>query len=245
MFDIRLIRDTTNLLGRPVRQTVDDMAGLFPQYDQPDIPATVEVTEAGAWTEGSYTDATSTSSAPPLVQSVSPRQRGMPPGSMMVSQATWTEVVIQLAMLNAKVSHIEGGVTRWIDRKFNEKDRKFQESLDAFKLRITQYLGRVQAHIMADIRFEIAEIKKMAAKLYERLVVTELVVKTMIPIVEVPNIQAYPDDRQVEEIRYQDNKRKKKRKDKKRLRRGLDMRAFRMSRTTIRKSERWTQELVD
>lgn len=41
---------------------------------------------------------------------------------------------------------------------------------------------------MADVRFEIAEIKKMAAKLYERLVVTELVVKTMIPIVEVPNI---------------------------------------------------------
>lgn len=40
----------------------------------------------------------------------------MPPGSMMISQAIWTEVVNQLAMLNAKVSYIEGGVTGWIDR---------------------------------------------------------------------------------------------------------------------------------
>ncbi|KAF3657919.1 hypothetical protein FXO38_13480 [Capsicum annuum] len=51
-------------------------------------------------------DRVSTSSAPLLVQSMLPRPRGMPPGVMMISQATWIEVVTQFATLAAKVASL-------------------------------------------------------------------------------------------------------------------------------------------
>lgn len=41
---------------------------------------------------------------------------------------------------------------------------------------------------VVDVRTEIVRIKKIVTKLYDRLVVVDLVVETIIPIVEVPNI---------------------------------------------------------
>lgn len=52
-----------------------------------------------------------TSSSPPPVQSMSPRQRGMPSGIMMISQALWKKVITKLGIIEAKVRHIKEGVS--------------------------------------------------------------------------------------------------------------------------------------
>lgn len=72
-------------------------------------------------------------------------------------------------------------------------------------------MGSGQMPNVADVRFEIAKIKKMVAELYERQVISEPIIDTMIPTVEIPNIWAEPADVQVK-------KTKEKRKEKKRKR---------------------------
>ncbi|KAF3643016.1 hypothetical protein FXO37_22227 [Capsicum annuum] len=94
--------------------------------------------------------------------------------SMMISQAAWIEVLTQLATLTAKVSHMKGGVRTWMDRYFEAQDRRVQGCLDSFESRITQQFGSGQTPNVADVRAEIAEIKTMVTKLYERPVVAEL-----------------------------------------------------------------------
>ncbi|KAF3678893.1 hypothetical protein FXO37_04142 [Capsicum annuum] len=92
-FDNGVIRDEANPLARLVRHVVDIFVGLFPQDDQTDTSATAEPTEVGAQIEGSHTNGTGTSSAPPPVQSVPPRPWNMHPDIMMISQAAWTKGV--------------------------------------------------------------------------------------------------------------------------------------------------------
>lgn len=65
---------------------------------------------------------------------------------------------------------------------------------------------------IVDVRAKIVEIKKMVTKIYEWPVVVELVVETVIPTIEVPNILADPVAIQVEETR--EYKKIKKRKAK-------------------------------
>lgn len=85
------------------------MEGVFPQYDQTYIPSPAEAIEAAP------IDVASTFSAPPPVHIVTPKPLGMPLSVMMISQAAWIKVVIQLAMTTAKVGHMEGGVQIWMD----------------------------------------------------------------------------------------------------------------------------------
>lgn len=79
-------------------------------------------------------------------------------------------------------------------------------------MRITRQLGTGQSPNIGDVRAEIAKIKKMITQLYERPIIAELVMETVIPPVEVPNIWEDPTAVPVEETRK--NKKKKKRKDK-------------------------------
>lgn len=87
-----------------------------------------------------------------------------------------------------KVGYMEGKVKSWIDRQFEVQDRLVKGHLGAFELRITWQLGIENTLKVSDIRIEIAEIKKIVTKLYERTVIIEPVMDTMIPTIEVPNI---------------------------------------------------------
>lgn len=57
-----------------------------------------------------------------------------------------------------------------------------------FESRITQQLGSGQMPNIADARSKIAKIKKMVMELYERPIIAEPVVETIISTVEVPKI---------------------------------------------------------
>ncbi|KAF3663601.1 hypothetical protein FXO38_10547 [Capsicum annuum] len=69
-FDIGMIIDVSNPLARPMIQVVDIIVGLFPHDYQTDIPATTAATEVESQTKGTPTNAASTSSALPPVQSL-------------------------------------------------------------------------------------------------------------------------------------------------------------------------------
>lgn len=59
-------------------------------------------------------------------------------------------------------------------------------------------MGSGQVPNIADIRFKIADIKKIVTELSERLIVVEPITVTGIPTVEVPNICIVPTNEQVE-----------------------------------------------
>lgn len=56
------------------------------------------------------------------------------------------------------------------------------------------------------------EIRKMVRELYERSMVIDPIVETMIPIVEVPNILEVPENEQTNQIEEERNEKKRKRK---------------------------------
>lgn len=62
------------------------------------------------------------------------------------------------------------------------------------KSRIIRQLGSRQAPNIADIRATIAEIKKIVVKLYERSVVPEPIIESMIPTIEISNSWTKPVD---------------------------------------------------
>ncbi|KAF3661265.1 hypothetical protein FXO38_11785 [Capsicum annuum] len=66
---------------------------------------------------------------------------------------------------------------------------------------------------VVDIRAKVAVINTIISELYKRPVVTESVIKIVIPTVHVPNIWAYPIDVQVEETEEERRERKRKRKE--------------------------------
>lgn len=99
IFDIGLIREVANPLAQPARQAIDIFEGLFPKDGQTEIPVVTEATKARAQKEGFHTRVADTFSARPPVQSMPPRPWGMPSDVMMISQATWTDVVTQLGMI--------------------------------------------------------------------------------------------------------------------------------------------------
>lgn len=57
----------------------------------------------------------------------------MPSNMLIVSQAVWTEVITQLAILIAKINNIEGGVKILMKQQLEVHDRHVQELLDAFE----------------------------------------------------------------------------------------------------------------
>lgn len=131
----------------------------------------------------------------------------------MISQAVQTEVVTQLATLNAKVGHMERGMRSWFDRRLEKQVRRVQGRLDTFESRISRQLRSGQTSEVADIKFELAEIKKIVSKLYEIPVVVEPIVQIVIPTVYVPNIWADPADIQVKKTKEQIKKREIKKKE--------------------------------
>lgn len=70
----------------------------------------IKAIKVGIQIEASHIEEGGTFSTPPLVQSMPPRLGGIPYGVMMILQVLWTEVMIKLAMLEAKVGYIEGRV---------------------------------------------------------------------------------------------------------------------------------------
>lgn len=69
------------------------------------------------------TNTAGTSSASLPAQSVPPRPRGIPYGLILISEAMWIEVMTKLAILEAKVDHMEGGIKPWLDTQFITQDR--------------------------------------------------------------------------------------------------------------------------
>lgn len=49
-------------------------------------------------------------------------------------------------------------------------------------------MGSGKTHDIAEIKSEVADIKKMVMELYDRLVIPELVIKKVVPTVHVENI---------------------------------------------------------
>lgn len=119
-FDIGLIKDISNPLAQLMRQATNMFVGIFVHGDQIDTPALAAAPEVESQTEGVHTDAVGTSSAPSLVQSMPYRPWGMPFNIIMISHTVWTKVVTKLAMLDAKVTCIEGGVRNWLDRRLDK-----------------------------------------------------------------------------------------------------------------------------
>lgn len=86
------------------------MARVFLLDDQINAFALAEAIEEGTQTEHAPIDLAGTFSAPPPVYSIPPSLCGTPPGVILISHATWIEVVTKLAILTAKVGHMEGKV---------------------------------------------------------------------------------------------------------------------------------------
>lgn len=114
-----------------------------------------------------HTDAVGTSNAPPTIQCVPPRPRGMPSGLIMILQAIWTEAMTRQATLEDKVGHIEGGMKPWLDIQLKNQDGWIQGRLDAFELRITRQLSSGQMPDITEIKSEVAEIKKIVVEIYD------------------------------------------------------------------------------
>lgn len=201
-----------NHLAQLMHYVVDSMAGLLPQDDQKDAPPPAKMTDAVAYTKDVPTDIAGTFSAPLLVPYVPPKAQGMPLSVTKISESYQIEVVTQLATIIVKVGHIEGGVGSWMGMQFEAQDGRVQEFLDSFKSRITQQLGNEKAPNVVDIRAEIAEIHKIVTNLYERQIIAELVVETMIPTIDVPNIWVVSINMKAEETQYERREKKKKNK---------------------------------
>lgn len=105
--DLGLIKDTANPLARQSKQGVEMLAELYRQSDQEE---TSDVIKEGGQMKTTQTDAKGTFGAPPSVQFILPRLQGMPSSFMMISQAMWTEVIMRLGTLKAKVHNMEGSV---------------------------------------------------------------------------------------------------------------------------------------
>lgn len=129
-----LIRDATNPLARQVQKIANFMANIFQHSSQVESAKAAETSEQ---METTQTDSVGNSSALYLVQSVPYRPRGMPFRLIMILQAMWTKAMTRLTTLEAKVSHMEGGIKPRIDTYFANQDRQVQGRLDAFESRIT------------------------------------------------------------------------------------------------------------
>lgn len=75
--DLGLIRDATNPMDMQVRQGADILSEMFRHSSQTETAETAEAAEIGGQTATTST-AEGTSSAPPLVQSITPHPRSMP-----------------------------------------------------------------------------------------------------------------------------------------------------------------------
>lgn len=97
-------------------------------------------------------------------------------------------MITRLAALEAKARHMEKGMKPWLDTQFETKDRWVQSRLDAFESRIIRQLSYGQTPNITGIKIEVVEIKRMVHKLYDRSVISEPEIETMVPTIHVLNI---------------------------------------------------------
>lgn len=65
--------------------------------------------------------------------------------------------------------------------QFANQDRWVLGRLDAFESRITQRFSSGKSLDIIEVKFEVSEIKRMVIELYDRSVVSEPVIETVVP----------------------------------------------------------------
>lgn len=91
----------------------------------------------------------------------------------------------RLAILEAKVQNIEGGVKLWVETKLENQDRWLQVRLDAFEQQITHQLGSSQTLDVAKVKADVAKIKKIVDELFDSLFIPAPVVLEVEPDIQV------------------------------------------------------------
>lgn len=90
-------------------------------------------------------------------------------------------------------------------------------------------MGRGQTPDIAEIKSEVAKIKKIVAKLYDRTTILQHVIEIVVPTIHLYNILVIPD--LIDEILEEKKERKEKGVRRKMLRRRLRQLAYKISRT--------------
>lgn len=101
---------------------------------------------------------------------------------------------------------MEGGVKHLVETKLENQDRRVQSWLDTFEQQMNQQMGSGQIPDIAEVKFEVAEIKKMVDELYDRPFIPSPVVAEVELGIYVQNMLQILDP--VEEP--QDNRKKRK-----------------------------------